>query len=115
MIAPTFKYAVLLIVCDCNQFKPAQIYTVLSGIIGLCQKWFIYTDIFVEPSLSVRKLLLQRECDRLETRDYCGAPHRECHKGVDGRRDAAPEESAARFPSWTEKDAMFLVGLGGSG
>ena len=61
--------------------------------------------------MSARKLLPQRECDRRETRDYYGAPHGECHKGVDGRRVAAPVESAARFPSLTENDAMFFVGL----
>ena len=61
--------------------------------------------------MSARKLLPQRACDRRETRDYYGAPHGECHKGVDGRRVAAPVESAARFPSLTENDAMFFVGL----
>ena len=71
----------------------------------------IYIYIFVEPFLSVRKLLLRRECDRRETRDYYGAPHGGCRKGVDRRWDAASEESAARFPCWTNKDAMFFVGL----
>ena len=71
----------------------------------------IYIYIFIEPFLSVRKLLPQRSYDRRETRDYYGTPHGACRKGVDGRRDAAPEESAARFPYWTDKDAMFFVGL----
>ena len=62
---------------------------------------------FVEPFLSVRKLLPRRSYDRRETQDYYGAPNGACRKGVDGRRDAASEESAARFPSWTDKDAMF--------
>ena len=34
-----------------------------------------------------------------------------CHKGVDGRRVAAPEERAARIPSLTENNTMFFVGL----
>ena len=71
----------------------------------------IYTYIFVEPFLSVRKLLPQRACDRRETWDYYGPRHGACRKGVDGRRVAAPEESAARIPSLTEKDAMFFMGL----
>ena len=61
--------------------------------------------------MSVRKLLPRRECDRRETRDYYGAPYGACREGVDGRRDAASEESAAPFPCWTDKDAMFFVGL----
>ena len=50
-------------------------------------------------------------CDQRETREYYGAPHGVCHKGVDGRRFAASEKSAAGIPSLTEKDAMFFVGL----
>ena len=54
---------------------------------------------------------LRRECDHRETRDYYGAPHGACRKGVYRRRDAASEQSAAQFPCWTDKDAMFFVGL----
>ena len=61
--------------------------------------------------MSARKLLPQPVCDRREIRDYYDAPHEECHKGVDGRRVAAPVESAARFSSLTENNAMFIVGL----
>ena len=72
---------------------------------------YIYIYIFVEPFLSVQKLLLQRSCNRSETRDYYGLRHGPCHKGVDRRRVAAPKESAAQIPSLTENDAMFFVGL----
>ena len=71
----------------------------------------IYIYIFVKPFLSARKLLPQRACDRRETRDYSGAPHGGCHKGVDGRQLAAPAKSTARFPSLTENDAMIFIGL----
>ena len=71
----------------------------------------IYIYIFVEPFLSVQKLLPQRSCDRRETQDNYGSPHGACCKGVDGRRDAASEKSAARFPSLMENDAMFFGGL----
>ena len=71
----------------------------------------IYIYFYVEPFLSVRKVLPWRECDRQETRDYYGAPYGLCRKGVDGRREAASEESAAQFSCWTDKDAMFSVGL----
>ena len=77
----------------------------------MCYLYIIYIYILVEPFLSVRKLLPQRARDRRETRDYYGAPHGACRKGVDGRRVAAPEESAARIPCWTGKDAMFFAGL----
>ena len=99
--------------CSCTrQTLLFQMYVAtlsVSGDSGPLNDIYIY--IFVEPFLSVRKLLPQRACDRRETRDYYGAPHGACREGVDGRRDAASEESAARFPSWTEKDAMFFVGL----
>ena len=71
----------------------------------------IYISIIVEPFLSVRKLLPQHSCDRRETQDYYGLPYGACRKGVDGRRDAASKKSAARFPSLTENDTMFFVGL----
>ena len=71
----------------------------------------IYIYIFVEPFLSAHKLLPQRDCDRRETRNYYGAPLGECHKGLDGRRVAAPVENASRFPSLTKNDAMLFVGL----
>ena len=45
------------------------------------------------------------------TSDYYGAPHGKCHKGVDRRRVTAPVESAARFPTLTDNDTMFYVGL----
>ena len=50
--------------------------------------------------------------DRRETPDYNGGPHGVCHKGVDGRRVAAPEESAARILSLTENFAMFWLDYG---
>ena len=71
----------------------------------------IYIYIFVEPFLSARKLLPQRACDRRETWDYYGAPHGECHKGVDRRRVAVPVENAVRLPSLTENYTMFFAGL----
>ena len=60
---------------------------------------------YIEPFLSVRKLLPQRACDRREARDYYGSRHGACRKGVDRRR------VAGRFPSLTEDDAMFFVSL----
>ena len=62
----------------------------------------------VELDLSVRKLLTQLAYDRHETPGYYGTPHGGGHSGVDGCRFAASRKCAARFPSVTEKDAMFL-------
>ena len=45
--------------------------------------------------------------DRRKTPDYHGDPHGDSHRGVDGRPFASPAKRAARFPSFTEKDAMF--------
>ena len=57
---------------------------------------------------SVRSTLPQCACDRRETRNYNRGLHGACHKGVDGRRVAAPKESAGRIPSLTENDIMFF-------
>ena len=69
---------------------------------------YIILYIFVEPYSFVRKLLPQRVCDGRETWPYYSAPHGECHKGVGGKRFVAPEKSAARIPTHTEKNAMFF-------
>ena len=90
----------------CNRYWTAWV-----TIITIYYNHYISIYILVEPFLSARKLLLQHVCDRCETQDYYGAPHWECHKGVDRRRVAAPVESVARFPSLTENDAMSFVGL----
>ena len=71
----------------------------------------IYIYFFVEPFLFVGKLLPQCARNRHETRDYYEVSHGVCHKGVDRRQVAVPEESAAQIPSSTEKDAKFFVGL----
>ena len=55
----------------------------------------------VELKSFVRKLLMQFARNRRETRNYYRAPHGDGYKGV-----------SARFPSFTENDAMFFVRLG---
>ena len=64
---------------------------------------------FGRAVLSARKLLLQRACDRRETRAYYGAPHGECHKRADGRRVITPiyMGSTALFPSLTKRRHVF--------
>ena len=66
----------------------------------------IYLSNSVELDLSVRKLLPQLAHDRREMPGYYGAQHGGGHRGVDGRRFVASQQSAARFPSVTEKDAI---------
>ena len=65
--------------------------------------------IFVEPSSFVHKLLPQCVCNRRQTRPYYRAPHRECHKGVGGKRFVMAEKCAVQIPTLKEIDAMFFV------
>ena len=71
----------------------------------------IYIYSFVELSSFVWKLLLQRVCDGRETWPCYSASHRECHKGVGGRRFIASEKCAAQIPTLMKIDAIFFVCL----
>ena len=59
----------------------------------------IYLYIFVEPFLSVQKLLPQRSCDQRETQDYYSPRHGAC-----------PRKAPHGFPLW-RKMTPFFVGL----